>query len=521
MTRRALRESDGTGKISKNASAGRACFLLPAASVASRMATASRPDPFAHLISAVAATSASPAAVEATAALPARQPKAPAAPVLEPRDERAPAPRWVGAPRWAVLLTALLATTVLFPQPLLRDAETLRPMDGTWLVESASYVVLAPLTTSFDQLSLLSVRQHISVIACVLLLYAWWAVWRSRRAVRTSAVVAFGAVLTLLAGIVAVYFVVCLVPRPMLSLGVRDADLVRVDFHAHTGASHDGRKSFDAERSREWHRLGGFDVAYVSDHGTYVGVEPGVRRNPARAGDGVVLLSAVEAWSGGEHLNILGATAADSAFLRHDQQIVDAEVERAIAAGRRTPVFIETVPGWLDTLVVGIAGGFPGRAIARVTAIELSDAAPRGFDQTDSTYERVLHLADSLDLAVVAGSDNHGWGRTAAAWSLVPIPGWRALSPDSLGHRIETHLLTHRRSAVRVVERGRPRTIAGPAMLLNAPIVVWHLFATLTPASRLSWLLWTWGLAYAWCVLRRRAAREDGSHDDEPFTVYR
>jgi hypothetical protein len=137
-------------------------------------------------------------------------------------------------------------------------------------------------------------------------------------------------------------------------------------------------------------------------------------------------------------------------------------------------------------------------------AIELSDAAPRGLEQSDSTREHLLRIADSLDLALVAGSDNHGWGRTAAAWSLVTIPGWRDMTPDSLGRAIETRIHDERRGAVRVVERGRPRTIRGAAMLLNAPVVVWHLFASLALADRLAWLAWAWGLALGWRAVRRR-----------------
>jgi predicted metal-dependent phosphoesterase TrpH len=290
----------------------------------------------------------------------------------------------------------------------------------------------------------------------------------------------------------------------MVALVARDPDVLRVHFHAHTASSHDCRRSFDAERVREWHRSGGFDVAFITDHGTWAGAELGVRGNPGREGDGTVLLSAVEAWSGGEHLNVLGATAADSLFLLPDEQIDETAVARAVAAGRRSPVMIGTMPGILDTLALGAGGGFPDRALHRVVAIELSDAAPRGLEQSDSTRERVLRIADSLDLALVAGSDNHGWGRTAAAWSLVTIPGWRDMTPDSLGRAIEARIHDERRGAVRVVERGRPQTIRGAVALLNGPVVVWHLFASLAPADRLSWLAWTGGLALAWRAVRRR-----------------
>ena len=418
------------------------------------------------------------------------------------------APHGAERPWWggAGALSSLLVLGALFPEPVLRDAETGGAMAGVAFVRPLAYTLIAPVSTSLDALALLSVRQHISVVFVGLVAFA---VWRARREApgggRLRIVLREGAWgLAVLAAVFVVYCAASLAPRPMAALVVHDPDLVRVDFHAHTGASHDGRAGFDAERARSWHRDGGFDLAYVTDHGTYRGVQPGVARNPRRAGDGVVLLSAVEAWSGGEHLNVLGATAADRDFLTHDEQLDEGAIARAVAAGRREPVFIETVPGFLDTLLLGRNGGLPGRAMHRVSAIELSDAAPRGFEQTDSTYERVLRLADSLNLAVVAGSDNHGWGRTAAAWSLVVVPGWRALPPDSLGRLVEARIHAERRAAVRVVERGRPRTIRGAAMLLNAPIAVWHHFASLSLADRIAWLAWAWGLAVAARLVRRR-----------------
>lgn len=443
---------------------------------------------------------------------------APAAPQAVPGLERASLrgpdeghgskPRPHAGERWwlgAGAVTLLLAGGALFPRPPLLDAGAGVAAAGATLERPALYTALAPLTTTLDALALLSVRQHIAVIIGALLCYAAWRASRRMRGLTSRGALGESALGALCVGaLVAVYAVGCLVPRPMAALVVSDPDVLRVDFHSHTAASHDGRRWFDAEGLREWHRSGGFDVAYVTDHGTWTGAESGERGNPRRAGEGTVLLSGVEAWSGGEHLNVLGATAGDSAFLTSDEEIDDAAIARAVAAGRRAPVLIGTVPGFLDTLALGAAGGLPGRALGRVVALELSDAAPRGLEQSDSTRERVLRIADSLDLALVAGSDNHGWGRTAAAWSLVTLPGWRSLSPDALGRAIEARIHERRRAAVRVVERDRPRTIRGAGVLLNAPVVVGHLFASLAPLDRMSWLAWSWGLALAWRAIRRR-----------------
>ena len=434
----------------------------------------------------------------------------------------------------AAALSVLVAATALFPTAALRDAATAAP-PAAWgagdaaaaLVRPAGYSALAPIATTSDALALLTVREHLALVLSVLFGYAMWRVAarvRQRRSGRrrASTIGEAGRALVLAGGVVAVYFAGCLVPRPMAALTVLDPDVVRVDFHSHTEASHDGRRGFTAERNRAWHRAAGFDVAYVTDHNTYAGAERGAAGNPRRSGDGPVLLSGVEAWSGGEHLNILGATAADHAFLAADHQIDDGAVERAVAAGRRDPVFIETVPGNLDALVTAerLESSMPGASVARVDAIELSDAAPRGLEQGDRDRTRILHLADSLNLAVVAGSDNHGWGHKAAAWSLVRVPGWRTLPPDELGRRIESSLLTGRRSAVRVVERSRLAPMRGAALALTLPAFVWHLFATLSPADRLGWLAWAWAAALlADAAIRwrtRRRAAVGANLEDEP-----
>src|SRR5205823_9838436 len=72
------------------------------------------------------------------------------------------------------------------------------------------------------------------------------------------------------------------------------------------------------------------------------------------------------------------------------------------------PILIETMPGNLSHLVPA-----RGRGTAGMRAIEIVDGSPRGLSQTRAQRSRILEVADSLNLALVAGSDNHGWGHTA------------------------------------------------------------------------------------------------------------
>jgi hypothetical protein len=158
---------------------------------------------------------------------------------------------------------------------------------------------------------------------------------------------------------------------------------------------------------------------------------------------------------------------------------------------------LQTIPDDLARMPGPDAHGAGG-----VLAIELSDGAPRGIEQGQRERALILHLADSLNLAVVAGSNNHGWGRTAVAWSVLRMPGWRSLTPDSLGAAIEARIRTARRSAVQVIERRSPDPGRSQvALAATLPAVAWNMLATLSPAQRASWIIWSWALA-ALAILR-------------------
>jgi hypothetical protein len=206
---------------------------------------------------------------------------------------------------------------------------------------------------------------------------------------------------------------------------------------------------------------------------------------------------------------VLGVTAADSGWLRgHD--IAAEALAAAVAAGRPEPVVVQTIPGQLDRVP---RRGMPN--VVPVRAIELSDAAPRGLGAGDRDRGRILRLADSLGLALVSGSDNHGWGRTAGAWTVIALPGWRALAPDALSGRVQLAIETRGRRAARVIERTRPIWPAGESATGGAAGAalatvgqgvrflgrfIWQLAATRSWAERASWIVWIWtvGAALSW-----------------------
>jgi len=319
---------------------------------------------------------------------------------------------------------------------------------------------------------------------------------RRKRGPLRRAAIELGAVLGFLAAVVGVYTLGAAGPHPMARLVVDDPDVVVVDFHSHTLSSHDGRKTFTAERNRAWHRDAGFDVAYITDHDSIRAAIEAESRNPALAGEGTVILPGREVVYAGQHVAVLGRV---DPRLGPEAGAGDAEDPAAPCAG--WPVLIQTIPNNLANLppaeCTDVGGG--------VRAIELVDGAPRGLAQGERERTRILHLADSLDIAIVASSNLHGWGRTAPGWSLLRIPGWRAMSPEQVGAGIEDALRRGGREAVEVVTVRRPgRPLEGIGVAALPFVTAVDFVAGRSRAERLSWLAW---IALGVLLVRARRSR--------------
>lgn len=410
----------------------------------------------------------------------------------------------------ASLLTvgALVVLAAAFAVAPVRDAATLGVVSEVSLRRPTSYLLLAPVSNVLDTLTLLSVRQHIAFVLTIVAAYAawWWRVGRAalatvapaRRALREVARLGVGLVLLL-----GLYAAATLVPRPMAALDA-SADILVVDFHAHTRFSHDGRRGWTPEDVRAWHRDAGFDVAYITDHRTFEGARDAWANNPTRAGEGTFLLPGIEVVWRGEHVNVLDADRMYRGLLNETLRDVD---EKALAiasmlAGAE-PVLIETIPADLSRVVPARGRGTPG-----VRAIEIVDGAPRGLGQVRRERARIVQLADSFNLALVAGSDHHGWGHTAAGWTLMFLPQWRAVSPDQLSNAISNLIRNGGRRSTRVVERYVADTEGGMALPLTVPLVGWGMFRALSSDERILWLAWIVAIYLGWRAVgaRRRAS---------------
>ena len=306
--------------------------------------------------------------------------------------------------------------------------------------------------------------------------------------------------------LVGLYAVAVLVPRPMAALETVRPAVLAVDFHAHTKHSHDGRWNWEAEDVRTWHRKAGFDVAYISDHRTFEGAREGWANNPDQSGERTILLPAIEAVWQGEHVNILDADRMYRGILDPALRDVDTEALRlASLVPGNEPVIIETIPGDLSKVIVA-----NGPSTAGVRAIEIVDGAPRGLAQSRQERARILDIADSANLALVAGSDHHGWGHAASAWTLLVLPDWRGAPPAEVSRAITVTLRSGGRGATRVVERYVADTDDGVALPLTVPLVAWGMFRTLSADERVVWIAWVAALVLlSWARgMRRRRPGE-------------
>ncbi|HEX9483338.1 MAG TPA: hypothetical protein VF929_02115 [Gemmatimonadaceae bacterium] len=413
---------------------------------------------------------------------------------------------------WPIALltvTGIVLGSALSPLQPIRDAATFEPVQEVVLRRPIGYVLLAPVSDVLDTLTLLSARQHIALLATILVVYAAWWVFVGRRSLRTipprrrvlREVARIGVGLVLL---VAIYFAGILMPRPMAALEAA-TELIVVDFHTHTKYSHDGRPDWTPEDVRTWHRDAGFDVAYISDHRTFEGARDAWANNPELAAQRTVLIPAIEVSWRGEHVNVLDADRRYRGLLTPTLRDIDESALRlASLLPGNEPVLVETLPGQIDRAPSASGPGTPG-----IRAIEVIDGAPQGLGQARRERRAIVHLADSANLALVAGSNHHGWGHASAGWTLMFIPGWRAASPGELSAEISKAIRTAGRKSTRVAERYVANTESAQLLPFTVPAVAWGMFRTMSGDERVVWIVWLVAL-YAISRIRgaRRRARE-------------
>jgi hypothetical protein len=388
------------------------------------------------------------------------------------------------------MTAALVVTAVFSLSPLVDLARPASPVTAS-LRTSLAYELIAPVSNILDALTLLAPVQYWATFAlCVIAFFGHW----TYRSAQSRAGFVAGrlarAGLVFIGGTIAIVGVMLVATRPMTSLALHDPQLIAVDFHSHTDASHDGRVGFDPERNREWHSSSGFDAAYVTDHRTFDGALSAATRNPARSGDATVLLPGVELRDGDEHPILIGADPKRMRITSADWGKDAVEPQ----AGPAPPMLLLTVPGNLRRIPAAETQG-----LVRLAGVEVSDGSPRGMAQTARDRDAILALSGKLHLAILSGSDNHGWGRTAPAWSVLRVPGWRDMTPEKLDVSIRQTIATQGPRAISVIARRTPPLPDNrvEAALGGIPVAL-NMMRTMSLADRLSWLVWSWGLCLLW-----------------------
>ncbi len=417
--------------------------------------------------------------------------------------ERRPLPppdaprRWYRRIPWIALALSLavILSSGASVQPI-RDVMTGGDVAEAYLSRPMGYVALAPLSNVLDTVVLLTLRQHLALLAGAFVVFGLWRVVRAILTPVTWRDHAF-ALAIFVVSIIGIYAAGALLPRQMASLQSDNANILRVDFHSHTDASHDGRMSVDDNRA--WHRQAGFNAAFISDHATVAGAERGLGTNPRTAGDGTMLLQSIEVSWTGEHVSIPNAQRTYSGLLTQNMRDVDPDALRlGSIIPNREPIVIWHHPRDLARLKPAEGPGTPG-----IRAIEVVNGSPDNMDDVKPKREQIVALAREHNLALVTGSDNHGWGRAAPGWTLLRIYNWRAMTPDALGTQIEGMIRSAGLAATRVVERRVADRTRLWATVFTVPA---RMLTTLSNDERVMWLVWTWLLTGGLWLRRRRRA---------------
>jgi len=395
------------------------------------------------------------------------------------------------------LTAALLAARAAAAPPL---SDPLGPPlpPSLHLAYPALYVLLVPLFSLWDGVSMLSMSRLRDFLAGVAVLYVAWragrvlwhrVVWTDappRRAPLRRELRLFAASL---AGLVAFVAGGLLWHRPMAALAGEEPGDVVFDAHSHTNVSHDVRgtlmRGFDTEANLRWHRRAGFDAVFVTDHNTVDGLRPHV--GPPALCPGIE----VSAWKA--HIVLLGDSVpvdrgryngsldALKTLLRESDSAYGALSVLSL------PEYDDNHWGRLDTLVAAGADGF-----------EIVNAAPKANEFSRAHRDSVAALARRTNRFVVGASDIHGWGATNMVWNVMRLPGGAA-APAVCAGLLDG--LRHGFGSSRIVERHHLRAEAGWPGWLTPVGVLWETWRGMDGTLTIAWLAWIWVL---WAAVRRR-----------------
>src|SRR2546426_1167732 len=278
----------------------------------------------------------------------------------------------------ALTLLALVVISAFDPLPALVDPATGAPPADADLTRPLAYVVAAPFSDVLDALTFLSLDRARALLAFWLVGLAAFGALRPAPPRRRVARALLGPIALLALGGAA-----ATLPRSVPRLVTTDSALTVIDYHAHTSASHDGRRGWTALDLARWHAAQGFEASYVTDHNVLF---------DQRVQQPIPLLPGVE-WSvAGQHVVALADT------LPIDRGRFDRDTRSLLALfgelHRHGALSIASLPEYWrahwDDVDEFVAAGLDG--------FEIVNCAPKALAFPDARRRQVLALAAAHDL---------------------------------------------------------------------------------------------------------------------------
>ena len=400
---------------------------------------------------------------------------------------------------WPAGLTVALLAARAAAAPPLSDPLGIALPAGLQLEYPWLYLVLAPLFSLWDGVSMLSLTRLRGFLVGLALLYAawrvargvWrWQVWTDGPTVRQPVRRELVTLAVALAGLAAFIVAGMLWHRPMARLAGVGSESVAFDVHTHTNVSHDVRgtlmRGFDAEAARRWHGRAGFDAFFITDHNTVAGLTHVAGRPVACPG------MEVSAWRA--HVVLLGDTLPVNRS-RYGGSLGGLRALLRESDSAYGALSVLSLPEYelyhrdgLDSLLAAGADG-----------LEIVNASPAANEMPRPRRDSVIALARRSGRFLVGASDSHGWGATSMVWNLMALP-----TTPPVAEGLCRTLLAGLRAGFgssRVIERRRLRADSAWPSWLTPVGVVWETWRGMNGALTVAWLAWIWLL---WGVRRRR-----------------
>lgn len=265
-----------------------------------------------------------------------------------------------------------------------------------------------------------------------------------------------------------------LIPLPQYRLTSKNPEEVFIDLHSHTFYSHDG--IITPERNLSWHLNCGFAGWAITEH-DWIGYGPAEQENMLRAKSiGAAVIPAHEIKFKGVYLNLLGIEEAiDKKKFDTMEGLINAVHSRG-----GTVVVPHYWSGEKPQLSPSelAAAGVDGFEIAGNSSVPLSP----------ESREEIIGVCRKEGLAMVSGSNWHGWQNFCNVWTGFEAPGWELMDNASRKQAVLDALQNREAGRFRALEYKRK---VPPGGYFFEPFTgFFFYFRSLDAWQRISWFFW-------------------------------